>query len=81
MAADDRSEDEMWGVAFRLAVSGKYADSAAIEAELRHRGFAHVDNIAKSKFAREQITAMCQKARQVQENERVERKLSQPKGK
>jgi hypothetical protein len=64
--------------AFRLAVSGKFADAAAVESELRSRGYAHVDNIALSKFAHEQITAMCQNARRAKENRTAERTLTEP---
>ena len=77
--AGDGNEGEMWQAAFQLAVSGKFADTDAVVTELRSRGFTDVETLANSKFAREQITAMCQNARRAKEDERAE-KQRQPNG-
>ena len=60
----ENRESEMWEWAFRLAASGRFLDHAAVETELRARGFAHVNKIADSKYAREQIDAICRNARE-----------------
>jgi hypothetical protein len=51
----ENRESEMWEWAYRLAASGRFSDTDPVVKELRARGFEHVNKIADSKFAREQI--------------------------
>jgi hypothetical protein len=55
----------MWEWAYRLAASGRFADTDEVVGELRNRDFEHVKKISDSKYAREQIDSMCRKARDV----------------
>jgi hypothetical protein len=57
-------ESDMWEWAYRLAASGRFADTDAVVKELRSRNFEHTKQITDSKYAREQIDSMCRKARE-----------------
>ena len=57
-----RHDERMWRVALRLADSGLYPDSRAIEAELAARRFSQAAQLLGNQQAREMLDRRCARA-------------------